>query len=125
MGLFRTRRDTGQQAEAHAQAYLCRQGLIPVERNYHCKVGELDLIMREPTGELVFVEVRYRRHASHGGAVGSIDRHKQQRLLRAAAHYLLQRGLSQQPCRIDVLALEGELASGPNVTWLRNAIEAY
>ncbi len=124
MSLFsRSRRESGAQAEAIAQDYLARQGLDTLQRNYRCKGGEIDLITRDAHGTIVFVEVRYRAGQSHGGALASVDRRKQQRLLRAASHYLLSHGLNQQPCRIDVVALEGDPSRQTRIEWIRNAIE--
>jgi putative endonuclease len=85
----RNRIEQGQQAEQQAAEFLTQQGLTPLQRNYRCRSGEIDLIMRGREG-LVFVEVRFRRHMSFGGAAASVDRNKQQKLLRAAQHYLQQ-----------------------------------
>jgi putative endonuclease len=105
----------GQQAEDDALAYLERQGLMLVERNFRCKGGEIDLVMRE--GEaLVFVEVRQRADTRHGGAAASVDAGKQRRLILAAQTYL-QRFAMPPACRIDVIAIDGTAWS-----WLKNAI---
>jgi putative endonuclease len=73
--------------------------------------------MRERDGTLVFVEVRARRRASHGGAAASIGVAKQRALRWAAQHYLL-RWHSPPPCRFDVVALDGDA-----LEWLRGAFE--
>ena len=107
--------EIGQAGEDRALAYLQQQGLRLVERNFLCKVGELDLIMREGD-RLVFVEVRERSNPRYGGAAASISPAKQRRILRAARFYLL-RFVKMPPCRIDVVAIDGE-----HINWLRNAI---
>lgn len=95
-----------------------------VQRNYrvargpHAHGGEVDLILREPDGTFVFVEVRARRDAGHGGAAASIGSAKQRRIVRAARHYLL-RLASPPPCRFDVVAIDGE-----RLEWLRGAFDA-
>lgn len=95
-----------------------------MERNYrvargpNARGGEIDLIMREPDGCLVFVEVRARASGSHGGAAGSVGFSKQRRIILAARHYLL-RMATPPPCRFDVLALEGE-----QLEWLQAAFDA-
>ena len=72
-----TTKDVGDAGEAQALAHLLGQGLTLVERNYrvargpNARGGEVDLILREPDGTLVFVEVRTRRGASHGGGSSS------------------------------------------------------
>ena len=108
----------GTVAEDLALRYLEARGLSLVTRNFRCRVGELDLIMRDGE-QLVFVEVRSRRHNRYGTPAESITRTKQQRLLRAAALYL-QRQRLDPPCRFDVVAI-GPGDTGLN--WLRNAFE--
>lgn len=74
--------------------------------------------MQDRDGTLVFVEVRARADASHGGAAASVTARKQQRLIYAAQHYLL-RHASPPPCRFDVVAIDGE-----TLTWLQGAFDA-
>lgn len=114
-------REAGQRAEDRALAHLQRQGLSLVQRNFRTPGrggGEIDLIMREPDGTLVFVEVRARAGAAHGGALASVGAAKQQRIVRAAQHYLL-RLPALPPCRFDVVAIEGE-----RIEWVRAAFDA-
>ncbi|MGW8389561.1 YraN family protein [Pseudoduganella sp. HUAS MS19] len=107
--------EIGRGGEARALAFLQEQGLTLVEQNFLCKTGELDLVMRDG-GHLVFVEVRERNNPLYGGAAASISPAKQRRILRAAKFYLL-RFAKMPPCRIDVVAIDGE-----RISWLRNAI---
>ena len=110
----------GSQAEDLARRFLEARGLELVARNFRCRSGELDLIMRDGE-QLVFVEVRSRRHARYGTPAESVTRAKQQRLLRAAALYL-QRQRLDLPCRFDVVAIlqaDGE----PRVEWIRDAFQ--
>lgn len=107
--------DIGQGGEERALAYLQQQGLTLVERNFLCKVGELDLIMRDGPS-LVFVEVRERNNPLYGGAAASITPAKKRRIVRAAQFYLL-RCKPLPPCRIDIVAIDGG-----RINWLRNAI---
>lgn len=107
--------EIGQDAEDCALAYLQQQGLVLLERNFRCKVGELDLIMRDGA-HLVFIEVRERSSPSYGGAAASISPAKIKRIRRAAQFYLL-RFAKMPPCRIDVVAIDGG-----RISWLRNAI---
>ena len=109
----------GALAEDKAARHLIDQGLQLVERNYHCRHGELDLIMMH--GEyLVFVEVRHRHSDSHGGALASIDFHKQRKLRRAAQHYLQRHKKNDSPCRFDILCLDGPINSA-SINWISNA----
>ncbi|MGM0594978.1 MAG: YraN family protein [Pseudomonadota bacterium] len=118
-----SRSETGREAEQLAEKYLCKRGLRLERRNYRCRGGELDLIMHEGQ-TLVFVEVRYRKHQRFGGALASVDRHKQQRLLHAARHYLQRTGNDNRPCRIDVVAIAPGRWGRHSVQWVKNAIEA-
>ena len=78
-----SKRAVGQQFEKQACAYLQRQGLQLKEKNVQFRSGEIDLIMLDDT-QLVFVEVRYRKHQNFGGAAASVNYHKQQKLIKAA-----------------------------------------
>lgn len=89
-----------------------------LQRNYRCRFGEIDLIMRDGD-TLVFVEVRSRAHAGFGGAAASIDAAKQARLVRAARHYLAT--LARVPdCRFDAVLFDA--AGRPE--WIRAAFDA-
>lgn len=115
------RREVGARFEAHALTWLQRHRLVFVARNVYCRGGELDLVMRERDGTLVFVEVRARTRAAYGGAAASVGWHKRQRLLRAARAYLLtyaqeHDGTLPPACRFDVVTFEGG-----RLTWLRDA----
>jgi putative endonuclease len=112
---------TGDAAEDRALAYLLGRGLRLVERNYRTPGrggGEIDLVMREPDGTLVFVEVRKRAGNAFGGAAASVAWGKQRRIVFAARHYLM-RLPSPPPCRFDVVGIEGT-----GVQWLRAAFDA-
>lgn len=106
----------GRLGEDRALSHLVEQGLALVERNFLCKVGEIDLIMRH-NGGLVFVEVRRRAAAGFGGAAASVTPAKRRRLINAAQYYLL-RYPSPPPCRFDLVAIDDEILS-----WIQNILE--
>jgi putative endonuclease len=107
----------GAQAEQVAAKFLQRHGLTLIKTNYHCRFGEIDLVLRD--GEtLVFAEVRQRSRSDFGGAAASIDAHKQQRLILTAQHYLASLPRIP-PCRFDALLLDG----AGNIDWVKNAFE--
>lgn len=109
----------GDLGEKTAKIYLMQQGLQWVESNFACRMGEIDLIMLDGAC-LVFVEVRQRRTAIYGGALASVDRKKQIKLLQVAQYYQQARAVyKQHPCRIDVVAIDGE---PQQITWIQNAI---
>ena len=105
----------GAARERQARAHLEHGGLLFVDANYHCRLGEIDLIMRDGT-TLVFVEVRYRASDRFGTPAETVTRAKQRRLQAAAGHYL-QAHPSNAPCRFDVVAIGGE----HRIEWIRDA----
>ena len=113
----------GEAAEDRALQWLQGKGLTLVQRNYRvargpqARGGEIDLILREPDGTLVFVEVRARAGVAHGGAAASVTPAKQRSLRLAAQHFLLQLPVLP-PCRFDVLAIDGE-----RLQWLQGAFD--
>ena len=116
-----TTRLRGNAAEDAALAHLLAEGLTLVERNYRTPGrggGEIDLVMREAGGTLVFVEVRARAGTTHGGAAASVGGVKQRRIVLAARHYLM-RHRSLPPCRFDVVAIDGN-----HIEWLKAAFDA-
>ena len=119
-----TTKKVGDGAEARALQHLLGHGLTLVQRNYrvaagpHARGGEIDLVLRDRDGTLVFVEVRTRRDARHGGAGASIGAAKQRSLVFAARCFLM-RWPNPPPCRFDVVAVEGE-----DLQWLRAAFDA-
>lgn len=119
-----TPKSVGDRAEALALEHLLSHGLVLVCRNYRvargprARGGEIDLILRERDGTLVFVEVRSRASDLHGGALASVGAAKQRALVFAAQHYLA-RLTHTPPCRFDVVAVE---ASG--LHWVRAAFDA-
>jgi putative endonuclease len=119
-----SRKEIGDRAEAMALAHLERQGLSLVQRNYRvargpsARGGEVDLILRDRDGTLVFVEVRARADARFGGAAASIGYAKRQRIVLAARHYLL-RLATLPPCRFDVVTVDAG-----RVEWLPGAFDA-
>lgn len=119
-----TAKSAGERAEALALEHLQQHGMALVCRNYrvargpHARGGEIDLILRERDGTLVFVEVRSRAATTFGGALASVTAPKQQRIVLAARHYLARLG-HMPPCRFDVVAIEGN-----RVQWVRAAFDA-
>ena len=106
----------GALAEDAAANFLTGRGLRLLERNYRCRFGEIDLVLRDAR-TLVFVEVRYRRSHTFGGASESITTNKRRKLLRTARHYMAAH--SEFPaCRFDVVLLNGDT---PELDWVINA----
>ena len=117
------RAGTGRAGEAMARRHLVASGMRVVERNYRVargrsrRGGEIDLILRDADGTLVFVEVRVRRGGFGGGAAASVGPAKRASLVFAAQVYL-SRLDRVPPCRFDVVAVDGE-----RVEWLKAAFD--
>lgn len=116
-------RAAGDGYESRACGELERAGLKLLARNYTTRHGELDLVMRDGDA-VVFVEVRYRKSASHGDAAASVTASKQARLILAAQHWLAAHPKhAQQPCRFDVVSYDGP-PEALQRRWLRGAFDA-
>ena len=116
-----TTKQKGDAAEDRALQHLQDRGLKLLQRNYRTPGrggGEIDLVMRDNDGTLVFVEVRRRGNAKHGGAMASITNAKQRHIVFAARHYLLKLHITP-PCRFDVVAVEAE-----QLQWFKGAFDA-
>lgn len=116
-------RRRGAHFEDLALAHVQAAGLALVERNFLCRHGEIDLVMRD--GEMVvFLEVRYRRGGGFGDGIDSVGAGKRTRLVRAASAWLAAHPrMASHPCRFDVLAIGGD-ADAAVVDWRRNAFDA-
>jgi putative endonuclease len=97
----------GADAEGRAIDLLAARGYRVVERNFRCKLGELDVIAYD--GDvLCFVEVRSRSDGSHGGAVEAVDRKKQRQVAKIALFYISLRDPRFERSRFDVVAITGD-----------------
>ena len=112
---------SGNRWESAALEHLAARGLDVVERNFHCRHGEIDLIMRHRDC-LVFVEVRYRRASSFASAAGSVDRAKQRKLSRTAGAFLARhRRFGDCDVRFDVVAFDESENGQCRLQWLQDA----
>lgn len=99
------RRAQGSYYEKIAASYLETQGLQILECNFHCRIGEIDLIAMDGNC-LVFVEVKYRANDHCGSPEAAVTRAKQRTIRRVAEYYMLRAGCSQERlCRFDVAAI--------------------
>ncbi len=129
----RHKRQFGERQEQAVADYLGNRGLELVAQNYQCKMGEIDLIMRDQE-TLVFIEVRFRRSQRFGTAVESVNLRKQNKIIRCARYFLLAHKLSEKiPCRFDVIGLFPRtkqtyssvvLAGDLQIEWVKGAFGA-
>ena len=125
-----TSKSLGDQAEVGVLHWLTQNGLNLLKRNYKTPGrggGEIDLIMQEPDGTVVFVEVRLRQNTKFGGALSSVGVTKQRRLIYAAQVYL-STWTRVPPCRFDVVAVgcqpeAGHLPAGLQMNWVKAAFD--
>jgi len=115
------RKATGDRAELLACRYLKRNGLKLLCRNYRCRRGEIDLIMRDGDS-LVFVEVRYRQQTRFGHAAETVSRTKQNRIIYCARCYMTVHQNWNMPARFDVVAIEGK-PDDLRIEWIANAFQ--
>ena len=115
----------GSAYEKLASRYLQKQGLKILQENYHSRYGEIDLIMQQ-RDTIVFVEVRHRANNRHGGALESVDRRKQRKIVKTAMMYVHEKQLWDYNLRFDVIAVykqTGGLFSKPAFDWISSAFE--
>jgi len=111
----------GNDAENLALQFLQQKGLMLVQRNFQCRLGELDLIMRDHDC-LVIVEVRYRSGRSLVSAGCSVDHRKQQKLIRSTALFLAwSRRFANWPLRFDVIGIDADTHNAVSIEWIRDA----
>jgi putative endonuclease len=114
----------GEDAENACCDYLKSQGLKLVDRNYNCRLGEIDIIMTD-NDVLVFIEVRFRKNKNFGGGLESITHAKQQKIRRTAELYL-QKNSQYKNARLDVVAMSAASTSWTGkqqytFDWIKNA----
>jgi putative endonuclease len=118
------RQQTGKRAEELAAQFLREAGCEIVLCNFRRRLGELDIVARH-AGVLLLAEVRTRAVATYGGAAASVDRRKQQRIVRAASQLLQQRrDLAALPVRFDVIVVTDPDSSRPGIEWIQHAFFA-
>jgi len=114
----------GEYAETIALKYLQSQGLTKLQKNFSCKCGEIDLIMKD-NEFIVFIEVRYRKQTQFGHPLETIDYKKQQKIIKTIQYFLMKKPeYRQYPCRIDAVAINSQTQSGQEqIQWIKNAIQ--
>ena len=112
----------GKQGENIACHYLKKQGLKIIDKNFHSRFGEIDIILKDKD-TVVFTEVRYRKNKDYGGPLESITPQKQDKIRKTALIYL-QKNNGNMNMRFDVLAICGEnleQTSQLEIEWIKNA----
>lgn len=113
----------GKAGELAALQHLRSEGLIILEADWHCRIGQIDIVAEE-TGVLVLVEVKARRGTGFGLPQEAVDARKQRKLRLLLESYRQATGRQHQPCRIDVIAviLDAQLCV-KSCEHIRNAVQ--
>ncbi len=110
------RRRLGMERESMAARYLETKGLELLDRNFRCRAGEIDLIMRDASF-IVFVEVKYRSSSAKGFPEEAVGPSKMKTIRFVARDWLhIHRYSDMTPCRFDVVSIMGE-----DIRWIKNA----
>ncbi|MFZ0325132.1 MAG: YraN family protein [Actinomycetes bacterium] len=111
----------GRYGEQVAAQHLADQGLVVLDRNWRCDVGEIDIVARD--GEtLVVCEVKTRRGLGHGTPLEAVTDLKVRRLRRLAARWVQSSGLHPREIRIDVVAVLAPTRGRALVTHVRGVV---
>lgn len=97
-------KDIGNLGEDLASEYLEEQGYKIIERNFRCKLGEVDIIAMDAE-EIVFVEVKTRKVLVYGQPKDAVNKIKQKHIYKAAEYYLLINNCLDAYTRIDVIEI--------------------
>jgi len=103
--LLSDRKLLGRWGEKRGEKFLKSKGLKTLARNFSCKAGEIDLVMVDGDGSIVFVEVRTKAEEDFSPPEESITYPKRQRLLRTARYFLAAHQIEDRPIRFDVVTV--------------------
>jgi putative endonuclease len=98
-------REIGNEGEAVAERYLLTQGYVILERQFHSRYGEIDLIVKKDD-TLVFVEVKAYKIGSQTSPYYAVSKGKQHKLKQTAKYYLMHKNLHGDGARFDVVIVE-------------------
>ena len=97
------RKSLGRWGEKQAEKFLRKNGLKILSRNFTCKTGEIDIIMTDNNGTIVFIEVKTRADEKFAEAESAITQVKKNRMAKAARYFLNTNNIEDRPCRFDVV----------------------
>lgn len=111
----------GRWGERRCERFLTRKGLKKLARNFSCKTGEIDLVMVDTDGSIVFVEVRTKAGESFGPPESTITPAKKTRLFRTARYFLAANNIDNRPYRFDVVTIVLGQTGRPKIKHYKNA----
>ncbi len=98
-------RRLGGWGQKQAERHLRRRGCRTIVRNWAAECGELDLVVCDTDGRVVFVEVKTRRSEAFAPAIAAVNIKKQRKIARTAKRFLTHFKLSDRPLRFDVITV--------------------
>ena len=104
MTMAKQRQKLGRWGERLAERYLVQQGFKVLARNWRCRLGEIDLVLRDGD-TLVACEVKTRRSVEYGHPVAAVDEAKAARLSALSVVWAEEHGLARVPVRVDVVGV--------------------
>ena len=111
----------GRWGEKRCEKFLKRKGLKTLERNFRCKSGEIDRVMVDIDGTLVFVEVKTRANEDFGPSESTVTSAKKTRMLRAARYFLSTHHIEDRPYRFDIVTIVLNEQGRPQIRHYENA----
>ena len=118
-----SRKDLGAKGEKLAIRFLKRKGYRIIQRNYKCKLGEIDIVARQD-GTIIFVEVKTRQTEEFGAPQYAVNASKRKQISKVALSYIRNNKLAEQSCRFDVIAITLTSESRkPVIEHIENAFE--
>ena len=102
-----------------ATAYLEEKGYEIIERDWKSGRRDIDIIAKDETGTIVFVEVKTRRNRTFGEPEEAIDYRKMQSLQLAINHYIKFRRINRQ-VRFDIISIVGTIGSEPEINHIKD-----
>ena len=115
------KKELGKKGEDLALQYLKKNGYRIFEKNYVCKMGEVDIIAREKD-TLAFIEVKTRTSTAFGPPQLAVNAAKQMQLSKVAVYFLKEKGIENVKARFDVVAIVLG-PKGPEIELIRDAFE--
>jgi len=116
------RKKLGAFGEELAQNYLKTQGYKIIDKNFRCKLGEVDIIA-EDKGCIVFVEVKTRSSLAFGLPKNAIGARKKANLTKVASAYLKNSGFTDKSARFDVVSILITDKDGTQIELIKNAFD--
>ena len=101
-------REVGAVYEEQAVSFLLENGYQIADRNFSCRMGEIDIIAMSPENVIAFVEVKFRKNENYGSPFEAVNERKQYQIFRVASFYLASKNIDPDfPLRFDVIGIVG------------------